>query len=81
MAEGPRSMCFECIHANDGWGSCTAFPDGIPNSILLGDVDHRVPVEGDGGIQFVPVAGSNIPADPSQEIPGAVIQPDQGGKL
>lgn len=31
---------------------CTAFPDGIPAGILDNTVDHRRPVDGDGGLQF-----------------------------
>lgn len=33
---------------------CAAFPDGIPNEILLSKLDHRQPVAGDHGIQFAP---------------------------
>lgn len=32
---------------------CAAFPDGIPDSIMYGMADHRLPVEGDHGIRFV----------------------------
>lgn len=33
---------------------CNAYPDGIPQSILNWDVDHRQPYRGDHGIQFEP---------------------------
>jgi hypothetical protein len=33
---------------------CTAFPDGIPNEILLSRADHRQPFAGDNGIRFDP---------------------------
>lgn len=33
---------------------CDAFPDGIPEELLVGDVDHRKPYPGDNGIRFEP---------------------------
>lgn len=46
--------------------ACKAFPGGIPNEILWAEVDHRQPIEGDGGIRFEPI-------DPSIDFP--TIQP------
>jgi hypothetical protein len=48
-------VCMPCKH----WGilglrKCTAFPDGIPATIWLGNNDHRQPFTGDHGIQFEP---------------------------
>lgn len=34
---------------------CDAFPDGIPQKILLSEVDHRLEQPDDQGIQFEPV--------------------------
>ena len=34
--------------------SCLAFPDGIPDDILSGEVDHTEPHDGDNGIQYEP---------------------------
>lgn len=31
---------------------CRAFPAGVPNSVMYGEVDHRSPIDGDRGIQF-----------------------------
>lgn len=45
-------MCVSCLWLHPTENTCQAFPDGIPNPILLSEVDHRVPVEGDRGIQF-----------------------------
>jgi hypothetical protein len=49
--------------------TCRAFPDGIPDAILEGEVDHRRPVAGDGGIQFAAV---NAEAEAEAE---SILQP------
>jgi hypothetical protein len=52
-------MCFWCKHFVKGQGKrrpkvCTAFPEGIPAEIYRNEYDHRLPHEGDHGIQFEP---------------------------
>ena len=56
-------LCLWCRHSHedpDGAPTlivgCDAFAEGIPNAIFDNEVDHRRPVEGDGGITFVPSA-------------------------
>ena len=34
---------------------CLAFPDGIPDKILVGEHDHEKPYKGDNDIQFEPI--------------------------
>jgi hypothetical protein len=41
---------------------CTAFPAGIPIEIAANEVDHRQPVEGDHGVQFLAKPGDSFPA-------------------
>lgn len=48
-------VCARCRHYD--WSTiraCSAFPDGIPPEIFLGENDHTQPYEGDHGILFEP---------------------------
>lgn len=50
------SQCVFCIHyrRTDKSSTCDAFPKGIPEPVLLNQVDHRQPIEGDHGVQWEP---------------------------
>lgn len=52
-------LCFDCKHFEGDAPTdsmfvyrCAAYPEGIPNEILLLKHDHRQPYPGDHGIQF-----------------------------
>lgn len=45
------SLCGLCVHKHDD-KTCKAFPDGIPESFLSGDILHTKSVEGDSGIVY-----------------------------
>ena len=77
MTSGPKPICAECIHADPNLATCTAFPEGIPAEIFMSETDHRIPVDGDGGIQFTPRKGSALTGNPEQLIPWLVLQPDK----
>lgn len=58
---GTKNMSFrdlQCSHCAHFHGddrtrnACNAFPDGIPDEVVWGDVDHTKPYPGDRGIQF-----------------------------
>lgn len=50
-------QCPNCKNLNreDGPLTCRAFPDGIPELILTGRVDHSQPYPGDNGILYDPI--------------------------
>jgi hypothetical protein len=41
-------------HPHGVWMTCTAFPNGIPEAIIESRADHRQPVSGDHGQQWLP---------------------------
>ena len=45
-------QCGFCTHYFAGQERCTAFPNGIPEDILEGRADHRLPYAGDHGIRL-----------------------------
>ena len=58
------TLCDQCAWLKEGEGlCCIAFPDGIPEAIRDGRVDHRKPYAGDQGIRFEP---ADV-ADPPEE--------------
>ena len=43
------TLCDSCL-LRTGPDTCDAFPDGIPDEILIFGADHREPVDGDNGL-------------------------------
>jgi len=54
--------CANCKH-RIGLLTCAAYPGGIPWPIQSGDVSHLVPLPGDNGIQFEPIADTEDDSD------------------
>ena len=57
---GNAPICLECKHFHrdskrEGF-TCDAFPDGVPEEIIMGEFDHRKPHPDDRGIQFESVS-------------------------
>lgn len=47
------SYCLSCVFFNHKqYGTCKAFPEGIPHAIISGELSHFENVEGDRGIKF-----------------------------
>lgn len=54
--------CMFCKHfdlSEKEYNKCLAFPDGIPEEIMIGKFDHRKKYKGDNGIRFEPIKESN----------------------
>lgn len=49
-------ICMLCARTI-GWPGmeCDAYPEGIPQEILNGEVDHTKPYKDDDGLTFVPI--------------------------
>jgi hypothetical protein len=70
-------ICLYCTHFkrdNTEWGlRCAAFPEGIPDAIVEGREDHRLPFAGDNGIRFEP--NSERGAEYADETFGELQEP------
>lgn len=56
-------ICYNCKHYLVLL-QCDAFPEGIPEPIVMGEHDHRTPYPGDNGIQFEPIEAINDNPNP-----------------
>ncbi len=57
MVMGPTPLCLKCARfhdTNDDTFTCDAFPDRIPDEIVLGGFNHNLPFPGDNGLRFIP---------------------------
>ncbi len=45
-------FCSYCKYKNEEGRKCKAYPNGIPDAIIKGKIDHTKPYPGDNGIQF-----------------------------
>jgi hypothetical protein len=56
----PEEIIFPICNKCDRYfadGTCSAFPDGIPDEIMNGFNNHSAPYPGDRGFQFVAKGG------------------------
>ena len=65
------SQCHTCANyvgyrldgSEDDRPVCAAYPEGIPEAIMLGTLDHTVRQAGDGGITWEPRPGTTMPTE------------------
>jgi len=65
--------CLDCKHlrdsiTNEEMPTCDAFPEGIPIEIIDGQESHRIPYDGDSGIQFESIEKSEESQDATAGI-------------
>ena len=56
MIMGPAPLCLKCVRFhedNSGLFACDAFPEGIPDEIVLRGFNHNRPFPGDNGMRFL----------------------------
>lgn len=65
MTTGPRPQCLACVRLHplkfNQQPTCDAFPAGIPDEVFDNERDHRQPIEGDNGLQFLVKPGDEFP--------------------
>lgn len=80
MTRIPLSPCQTCRHyIQSSIGDllvCVAFPGGIPDPILSGEVDHRRSFPGDQGICYEPMHGPEIISRKEGEIKVRTVNMD-----
>ncbi len=57
LAFATVGICNKCKNRKLGTDTCRAFPDGIPEEILMGEFMHILPYEGDNEIHYEPRPG------------------------
>lgn len=56
-----NNICMYCLRFHEAdlqEETCDAFPNGIPNAIIMMEADHRKPYPGDHGLLFLVEPGS-----------------------
>ena len=55
-----ETVCFACKNLVS-YPKCLAFPEGIPESIRVGKINHKANIKGDNGIKFIPIISNKKP--------------------
>jgi hypothetical protein len=71
MIMGPTPLCLRCARFHDNnkdTFTCDAFPQGVPDEIVLGGFNHNQPFRGDNGMQFIPRVKFAVVAGGEEEL-------------
>ena len=52
-------QCLVCTHFEQGY-TCAAFPEGIPQDVLLNKQDHRKAIDGDNDVRWAPLEVGDV---------------------
>ena len=65
MTQAPTPICYRCQYfkvppLKTKGLTCRAFPDGIPEDIILTGTSHIDPLPGDNGFQYKELTGNKL---------------------
>ena len=70
-------ICATCAR-RESPSTCEAFGNGIPIAVLIGELDHHEPIDGDGGLMYEPITEQGgVPAKAALKLAADPRDPDE----